>query len=148
MSSEITGDHDLRPTADRLHSLAIHLLRRLRVVDAESGIGPSQLSALSVLVFGGPRSLTELAAAEQVTAATMSRLVSAMHRAGLVRRQTVGSDRRRQLLTPTAKGRRILQAGRDRRVRRLAEALKSLSEEELKQLAELVTLLQHVVQKI
>src|SRR5437899_2698497 len=102
--------------ADRLHSAAIHLLRRLRVADTESGIGPSQLSALSVLVFGGARSLTELAVAEQVTAATMSRLVSAMHRAGLVRRQIVGSDRRRQSLTPTAKGRKILQSARERRV--------------------------------
>ena len=40
-------------TADRLHSAAIHLLRRLRVRDRESGVGPAQLSALSVLVVGG-----------------------------------------------------------------------------------------------
>jgi len=40
-------------TADRLHSAAIHLLRRLRVRDRESGVGPAQLSALSVLVLGG-----------------------------------------------------------------------------------------------
>ena len=50
--------------ADRVHSAAIHLLRRLRVRDQESGIGPAQMSALSVLVFAGPRSLKELAAAE------------------------------------------------------------------------------------
>ncbi len=36
-------------TADRLHAAAIHLLRRLRVRDRESGVGPAQLSALSVL---------------------------------------------------------------------------------------------------
>src|SRR5436853_6347873 len=109
--------------ADRLHSAAIHLLRRVRVRDRESGIGPAQLSALSVLVFGGPRSLGELAAAEQVTNATMSRLVSAMARASLVRRETAGEDRRRLLITATAKGRKILEAGRRRRVTRLAKAL-------------------------
>src|SRR5258707_12671198 len=63
-------------TADRLHSAAIHLLRRLRVRDRESGVGPAQLSALSVLVFGGPRSLGELANAEQVRPPTMSRIVA------------------------------------------------------------------------
>src|ERR1700682_719948 len=63
-------------TAGRLHSVAIHLLRRLRVSDLASGIGPAQLSALSVLVFGGPRSLGELAEAEQVRPPTMSRIVA------------------------------------------------------------------------
>jgi len=41
-------------TADRLHSAAIHLLRRLRVRDRESGVA-AQLSALSVLCWGGAR---------------------------------------------------------------------------------------------
>jgi hypothetical protein len=40
-------------TADLLHSAAIRLLRMVRVEDAQAGIGPAQLSALSVLVFGG-----------------------------------------------------------------------------------------------
>src|SRR5437773_61599 len=79
-------------TADRLHSAAIHLLRRLRVRDRESGVGPAQLSALSVLVLGGgPRSLGELAEAEQVRPPTMSRIVAGLVRAGLVRR---GEDRK------------------------------------------------------
>src|SRR3989442_6953401 len=74
-------------TADRLHSAAIHLLRRLRVRDRESGMGPAQLSALSVLVLGGgPRSLGELAEAEQVRPPTMIRIVAGLLRAGLVRR--------------------------------------------------------------
>src|SRR5947208_12142640 len=81
------GHSELLETADRLHSAAIHLLRRLRVGDRESGIGPAQLSALSVLVFGGPRSLGELADAEQVRPPTMSRIVSGLERAGLVKRE-------------------------------------------------------------
>src|SRR5262252_4263793 len=73
--------------ADRLHSAAIHLLRRLRIRDSAIGIGPAQLSALSVLVFGGPRSLGELADAEQVRPPTMSRIVGGLVRSGLVKRK-------------------------------------------------------------
>src|SRR5436853_5540413 len=108
------GHSELLETADRLHSAAIHLLRRLRVGDRESGIGPAQLSALSVLVFGGPRSLGELADAEQVRPPTLSRIVSGLERAGLVRRLET-QDKRRVLLEATARGTRILQEGRGRR---------------------------------
>src|SRR5215510_12377184 len=114
-------------TADRLHSAAIHLLRRLRVRDRESGIGPAQLSALSVLVFGGPRSLGELAEAEQVRPPTMSRIVSGLERAGLIKRHAT-EDGRRVRLVATAKGTKILWEGRLRRVESLANALSSLAE--------------------
>src|SRR5204862_6890077 len=100
--------------ADRLHSAAIHLLRRVRVRDRESGIGPAQLSALSVLVFGGPRSLGELADAEQVRPPTMSRIVAGLERAGLIRRHAT-EDGRRVRLEASAKARKIPEAGRPRR---------------------------------
>src|SRR6266852_803487 len=108
--------------ADRLHSAAIHLLRRLRVRDRESGVGPAQLSALSVLVFGGPRSLGALADAEQVRPPTMSRIVAGLERAGLVRRHAT-EDGRRVRLEASAKGAKILQEGRKRRVESLEKAL-------------------------
>lgn len=134
-------------TADRLHSAAIHLLRRLRVRDRESGVGPAQLSALSVLVFGGPRSLGELADAEQVRPPTMSRIVAGLERAGLVRRHAT-EDGRRVRLEASAKGTKILQAGRERRVESLAKALSSFSENEQQQLAELTGLLEQVIRKL
>lgn len=133
--------------ADRLHSAAIQLLRRLRVRDLASGIGPAQLSALSVLVFGGPRSLGELADVEQVRPPTMSRIVSGLESGGLVRRhQTV--DKRRVRLEATVRGIKILQEGRRRRVESLAVALQSLSKEEGRQLAELTGLLEQVLRKL
>ena len=52
--------------AGRIHSAAIHLLRRLRREDAGSGLNAPRLSALSVIVFAGEVTLGELAAAEQV----------------------------------------------------------------------------------
>jgi len=133
--------------ADRLHSAAIHLLRRLRVRDRESGIGPAQLSALSVLVFGGPRSLGELADEEQVRPPTMSRIVAGLERARLVRRRTT-DDARRVRLEATAKGTRILQAGRERRVESLARALSSLPQKELQQVADLTAVLQQVFRNL
>src|SRR6266849_4953885 len=133
--------------ADRLHSAAIHLLRRLRVRDRESGVGPAQLSALSVLVFGGPRSLGELADAEQVRPPTMSRIVAGLERAGLVKRRKT-EDGRRVRLEASARGTKILQEGRKRRVESLAKALYLLSERQQKQLAELVELLQRVIRNL
>src|SRR5467141_3983045 len=134
-------------TADRLHSAAIHLLRRLRVRDRESGVGPAQLSALSVLVFGGPRSLGELADAEQVRPPTMSRIVAGLERAGLVRRHAT-EDGRRVRLEASAKGTRILQEGRKRRVESLAKTLALLSEKERQQLGQLTVLLQQVIRNL
>ena len=138
---------ELLEAADRLHSAAIHLLRRLRVRDRESGIGPAQLSALSVLVFGGPRSLGELANAEQVRPPTMSRIVSGLAEAGLVRREAT-EDGRRVRLVATAKGTKILWEGRKRRVESLANALAALGETELGCLRELAELLPEIVHKI
>jgi DNA-binding MarR family transcriptional regulator len=135
-------------TADRLHSAAIQLLRRLRVRDRESGVGPAQLSALSVLVLGGgPRSLGELAEAEQVRPPTMSRIVRGLVRAGLVRRGTT-EDGRRVRLEATAKGARILQEGRQRRVESLAEALVSLSDEDQEMLRASIEHLEKVIRKL
>lgn len=80
------------------------------------GISPARASALSVLVFGGARSLRELAEAEQVTPATMSKLVTALEREGLVRRYPDVNDARAIRIESTAKARRILERGRARRL--------------------------------
>ena len=141
------GRSELLETADRLHSAAVHLLRRLRVRDRESGIGPAQLSALSVLVFGGPRSLGELADAEQVRPPTMSRIVSGLQRAGLVKREATEDGRRVRLLA-TPKGSKMLWEGRKRRIESLANALELLGETERGRLAELAGLLGQIVTKI
>jgi DNA-binding MarR family transcriptional regulator len=117
-----------RDAAERIHSAAIHLLRRVREVDDEAmGVSPARASALSVLVFGGPCSLTTLARAERVTAATMSRLVKGMEADGFVRRERDASDGRAVLLAATTKGRRILERGRARRLDLLEELLAEAS---------------------
>ncbi len=133
--------------ADRLHSTAIHLLRRLRVVDRASGIGPAQLSVLSLLVFGGPRSIGELAAAEQVRPPTMSRIVAGLERAKLVRR-SAGHDKRSAHIAATQRGTRLFQEGRRRRVGVLANGLRALSPSELQRLDQFAGVIQQVLQKL
>lgn len=143
-SAQKTADAATTAVADRLHSAAIHLLRRLRVRDTESGIGPAQMSALSVLVFAGPRSLKELAAAEQVKPPTMSRIVAALVETGLVRAQAVGEDRRKLRLQPTSKGIAVMQEGRRRRIESLARALRARSPQELNVLKEAAELIDQI----
>ena len=116
-----------RRVADRLHSVAIRLLRRVRRHDETMGITPARSSALSIMVFGaGPVTIGQLAQAEQVSPPTMTRLVIGMERDGLVRRERDPADGRVVWLTATAKGARILQEGRRRRVESLAEDLAAL----------------------
>ena len=117
---------DAAAVADRLHSASIHLLRRVRKVDAASGLSAPRLSALSVVVFGGPLTLGALAAAEQVRPPTMTRLVRGLVRDGLVTLKTDETDRRVTLVTATARGRKVLAAGRARRVALLAERVAAL----------------------
>src|SRR5260370_30762683 len=129
---KISPSSEAYHVADLLHSAAIHLLRTVRARDQRMGIGPAQLSALSVLVFGGPRSLKELADAEQVRPPTMSRIVTGLVRLGLVRRKET-DDKRRLRLEATAKGTKILHEGRRRRAQLLAQSLRKLTESELHQ---------------
>src|SRR5512140_3979671 len=82
-------------TVERFHHLAIVMLRGMRAVDEATGFTGPRASALSVLVFRGPQSLGELAAAEGVKPPTMSRLVKAMRSEGLVESSGAAHDQRR-----------------------------------------------------
>jgi DNA-binding MarR family transcriptional regulator len=133
--------------ADRLHSAAIHLLRLVRKQDTATGEGPARLSALSVLVFGGPKTLKDLAAAEQVKPPTMSRIVAGLARSKFIAIASDPADGRRMVIRPTSKGTRLLQEGRQMRISYLAQHLESLTPNELSQLGEAVALLRKVLQK-
>ena len=128
--------------ADRFHSAAIHALRHVRREDPATGVPPAQLSALSVLVFGGPRTLGELAAAEQVRPPTMTRIVQGLEAAELVRRARDPGDARVHRLHATAKGRRVMQQGRERRVANLAALLGRLAPRDLARVREAAELVE------
>lgn len=113
--------------ADRLHSVAIRVLRHARETDRESGLGPARLSALSVLVYGGECSLGELAAAEQVTPATMSRVFAGLEKLGLAERRQSSDDARATVVSATRKGKALLERARTARLRRVRELLANAS---------------------
>lgn len=115
-----------RSLPDRLHSVAIHLLRWARTEDVATGLSAARLSVLSVLVFGGPRTVTELADAEQVATPTMTRLLQGLEADGYVTRRRDRADARVVRITATAKGRRALEAGRRARVRRIDAVVREL----------------------
>lgn len=121
------GEPSERSLADRLHSVAIQVLRYARTADTAVGMSAARLSVLSVLVFGGSRTVTELADAEQVAAPTMTRLLQGLERDGYVRRRRSEADGRVVRISATTKGRRALEAGRRNRVRRLEEVTGTLS---------------------
>jgi len=131
--------------ADRLHSAAIHLLRQLRKEDDASGLSAPRLSALSVVVFGGPLTLGQLAAAEQVKPPTMTRIVTGLEKDGLVQRVGDERDRRLTRIQATARGHKVLAAGRARRIEKLAAAVRRLGGAELAELTRGVQLLEEIV---
>ena len=133
--------------ADGLHSAAIHLLRRVRKQDIRTDEGPARLSALSLLVFGGPKTLGELAAAEQVKPPTMSRIVAGLVRSRLVKITMDPRDARRMRIRATAKGNRLLQQGRQLRIADLAAHLDRLTPEELATLGEAVEILKRLLER-
>jgi DNA-binding MarR family transcriptional regulator len=131
--------------ADRLHSAAIHLLRRLRVEDEALGISAPRLSVLSVLVFAGPRRIGDLARVEQVEPPTMTRLVDGLVRDGLAIREADPDDARAVRVRATPTGARALRRGRARRVEHLRRALAGLSPTELDALGDGVEVLERVL---
>jgi DNA-binding MarR family transcriptional regulator len=138
-------DQETNDVADRLHSLAVHLLRRLRRVDSESRLTGPRLSALSVVVFGGPITLSDLASAEQVSRPTMTRLVQALEREGLLQRTQDPVDARIARVAATPRGLRVMREGRERRVQMLAALLDELPVSELKAVRRAILSLEPIV---
>ncbi|HEX3058701.1 MAG TPA: MarR family transcriptional regulator [Usitatibacter sp.] len=134
-------------TVEQFHHLAIVMLRKLRNVDEANGFSGPRASALSVLVFRGPQSLGDLAAAEGVKPPTMSRLVKAMQAEGLVESQVAEHDQRAVRIAPSAKGRRLMLRAREKRLAAIRELLRDASAEEKKALETVVGLLGRALRK-
>lgn len=146
MSTQISEDSKI--LAEQLHSAAIHLLRKLRREDAASGLNAPRLSALSVVVFGGPVTLGDLAGAEQVRPPTMTRIVDALAKQGLVARKKNAQDGRSTLIHATAVGKKLLMQGRERRVRALAAQITALTADDRKALGNAAQILKKVIAAI
>jgi DNA-binding MarR family transcriptional regulator len=138
---------DAAETAARLASLSMVLQRQLARADAGEGLTRARLSALAVLVLGGPRRLGELAAAERVRPPTMTRLVHAMEADGLVTRESDAADRRSVVIRATAAGEAQLAAGRSRQLAPLAASIAALDRAEQETLAASARLLDRLLRE-
>ena len=135
-------DDRVHRIANQLHSASIHLLRRARVVDRQAGLTAERLSLLSVLSFAGPRTIGQLADAELVSRPAISRIVSSLEDAGLARRRKTSADRRLVMVHATAKGRRLMDTARRRRLETIAAELAGLDGTALSTLEEAGTVLE------
>lgn len=131
--------------ANALNTTCIRVLRAARVDDDRTGLTPERLSLLSVLVYGGPTTMSALARAEQVSPPATTRIVGALEAAGLVTRSVATDDRRKQIVTATRSGVRLLESGRGARVDRLAAALETLDRDQLRQVAAALALVRRAL---
>ena len=120
------GKDSLDETARHLNSAAIHLLRGMRAADRVAGLTPARLSALSVLVFGGPSTLGQLARTEDVSGPTMTRIVDGLVGLSLATREEHPESARQVLISATAAGGELMQVAAQRRVDVIVRALSSL----------------------
>lgn len=131
--------------AARVHAATLHLLRRLAQEDRATGLSGPRISALSVLVFGGPRTIGGLAAEEGVTPPTMTRLVGGLVADGLVERMPDPDDRRVVRVAATGMGRDALLAGRDRRLVALADMIAPLTPKERRRLEAAAAIIERIL---
>lgn len=135
------ADSQSSRAANALHSLSIHVLRRARTADKETGLSPERLSLLSVLAFAGPRSVSALAEIEGVSRPAISRIVGSLEAQGLVDRTRDPDDGRGVVVRGTAKGRKLVERGRRRRVELIDKELRGLSRRDLSVLEDALEIL-------
>jgi DNA-binding MarR family transcriptional regulator len=144
----VVKENETAATARALNSGAVHLLRAIAAFDRASGVPAARLSALSVLVFGGPRSLGRLAATEGVTSPTMTRVVDGLVEAGLARRTPYPGDARQVLVAATPEGEELMRDAAQRRIDALVAALAGLAPEQRAALATAAPLLEDLAGRL
>ncbi len=130
--------------ASRLRIGVTRLARKLRQ-EAEAGITPSLLIALSSIDRAGPMTIGDLCTVEQVQPPTMTRIVAALVDAGLVTREPDPSDRRVAWVRVTREGTRLLRRSRRRKDAYLSKQLRDLEPREIDVLNEAAGILERLV---
>ena len=117
--------------ANRLRPALLKLARELRRESHALGVTGGQVTLLIQIRRNRGIGVNELAARERISAAAMSKHVARLERAGLVRRTQHEADGRRQSLSVTEEGERVLRSVKSRRTAWLAARLKQLEPAEL-----------------
>jgi DNA-binding MarR family transcriptional regulator len=125
----------------------LQLARELRREVHPLGVTGGQVSLLVSIRRSPGVGVRELAAREGVSPAAMSRHVTRLVRAGLVRRiADAGGDRRRVGLELTPEAERVLKLVRSRRTAWLVARLRTLDDEALKSIEDAVEPLQALIE--
>ena len=138
-----TIDFEITELAGRLRLASARLHRRLRQ-EADTGLSPSQQSALGTIDLQGPITLGDLAAAEQVTPPTITKAVARLEEEGLIDRTVDTSDRRIIRVSTTRDGRRRLEHSRARRNAFLAARLEELGPDAVRRLHDAIDALEEL----
>ncbi|HUE08918.1 MAG TPA: MarR family transcriptional regulator [Acidimicrobiales bacterium] len=127
--------------------IAINRLQRRLRQESLGGLSPAQASALGSVHRHGNPTLGELAAVEQVQPPTITRIVAGLAEAGMVTRVADVNDRRSARVRTTPAGERALERIRTRKNAFLRRRLDDLSADEQRRAAELVALLEHILEE-
>ena len=127
-----TGDAAI---AARLRLSATRLARILRR-QADTGLSPSQLSALATVEIHGPMTLGALAEHENVAPPSVTKVINLLEAQGLVGREASANDRRVAMVSITREGARLLDESRRRKNQWLAERLTRLEPDQRARLAD------------
>jgi len=120
---------DTAEVAARLRLSATRLARQLRQ-ESDAALTPSQLSALAAIERHGPVMLGALAELERVAPPSITKVVSKLEAAGLVKRRLDPHDRRAAWVSTTTAGNARLAQIRQRKHAWLAARLDRLDEEQ------------------
>ncbi|HET6662800.1 MAG TPA: MarR family transcriptional regulator [Acidimicrobiales bacterium] len=143
MSGPNPSDLEITELAGRLRLVSARLHRRLRQ-EADTGLSPSQQSALGTIELRGPITLGDLATAEQVTPPTITKVIARLEEEGLVDRTTDPFDRRITRVSATGEGRRRLEHSRARRNAFLALRLEELGPDAVHRLHDAIDALEEL----
>lgn len=131
--------------AARLRLAVTRLHRRLRQ-QVVGGLTPSQAAALASIERLGSPTLGELAACESVQPPSMTRIVGALERMGVVSRMVDVSDRRVVRVTLRPEGLRMMERNRSLKNVFVAQQMQRLSPAERQSVHDLTTLLERLVE--
>jgi DNA-binding MarR family transcriptional regulator len=131
--------------AARLRLVVMRLQRRLRA-QAGGDLSPTLTSGLVSVERHGPLTLGRLAELERVTPPSVTRMVAALEREGLVTRETDADDRRVARLSITPRGAELLQRSRTRKTEYLARRLAVLGETDVAAVRDALPILERLLE--
>jgi DNA-binding MarR family transcriptional regulator len=125
-------------------SLSVTRLARVLRQQETSRTTPAAAAALATIVRQGPISLGDLAAAEQVSPSTITKIVGKLEANGLIERVIDPADRRVHRVQLSARGRRSIDVYRSKRNAWLSEQLTVLDDEAFERVIAAVDVLERL----